>query len=93
MKQLLVDYIPFEITSQQINESLAKNGKLIVAGVLQRADSEKKNGRIYRYEITSNWNHGEWNPDSESIEDFLINQNHQIDNIKWMVTKNKEINK
>ena len=36
------------------------------------------NGRIYRYEITSNWNHGEWNPDSESIEDFLINQNHQI---------------
>ena len=51
------------------------------------------NGRIHRYEITSNWNHGEWNPDSESIEDFLINQNHQIDNIKWMVTKNKEINK
>ena len=51
------------------------------------------NGRIYRYEITSNWNHGEWNPDSESIEDFLINQNHQMDMIKWMVTKNKEINK
>ena len=51
------------------------------------------NGRIYRYEITSNWNHGEWNPDSESIEDFLINQNHQMDMMKWMVTKNKEINK
>jgi len=51
------------------------------------------NGRIYRYEITSNWNHGEWNPDNESIEDFLINQNHQMDMIKWMVTKNKEINK
>jgi len=51
------------------------------------------NGRIYRYEITSNWNHGEWNPDSESIEDFLINQNHQIDMVKWMITKNKEINK
>ena len=51
------------------------------------------NGRIYRYEITSNWNHGEWNPDSESIEDFLINQNHQMDMIKWMAIKNKEINK
>ena len=51
------------------------------------------NGRIYRYKITSNWNHGEWNPDSESIEDFLINQNHQIDMVKWMITKNKEINK
>ena len=27
-KQLLVDYIPFEVTPQQINESLAKNGKM-----------------------------------------------------------------
>ena len=46
-KQLLVDYIPFEVTAQQINESLAKNGKLIVAGVLQRADAKNQNGRIY----------------------------------------------
>ena len=44
---LLVDYIPFEVTPQQINESLAKNGKLIVAGVLQRADAKNQNGRIY----------------------------------------------
>ena len=51
------------------------------------------NGRIYRYEITSNWNPGEWNHDSASIDDFLINQNHQMDMIKWMITKNKEINK
>ena len=47
LKQLLVDYIPFEVTPQQINESLAKNGKLIVAGVLQRADAKNQNGRIY----------------------------------------------
>ena len=46
-KQLLVDYIPFEVTPQQINESLAKNGKLIVAGVLQRADAKNQNGRVY----------------------------------------------
>ena len=46
-KQLLVDYIPFEVSPQQINESLAKNGKLIVAGVLQRADAKNQNGRIY----------------------------------------------
>ena len=49
-KQLLVDYIPFEISQQQINESLAKNGKLIVAGVLQRADAKNQNGRIYPHE-------------------------------------------
>jgi len=46
-KQLLVDYIPFEVSPQQINESLKKNGKLIVNGVLQRADAENQNGRIY----------------------------------------------
>ena len=46
-KQLLVDYIPFEVTPQQINESLSKNGKLIVSGVLQRADAKNQNGRVY----------------------------------------------
>ena len=50
-KQLLVDYIPFEVTAQQINESLAKNGKLIVNGVLQRADSKNQNGRVYPREV------------------------------------------
>jgi len=46
-RQLLVDYLPFEVTSQQINESLKKNGKLIVSGVLQRANAKNQNGRIY----------------------------------------------
>ena len=46
-KQVLIDYIPFEVSSQQINESLSKNGKLIVAGVLQRADAKNQNGRVY----------------------------------------------
>ena len=49
-KQLLVDYIPFEVTQQQINESMAKNGKLIVNGVLQRADAKNQNGRVYPQE-------------------------------------------
>ena len=49
-KQLLVDYIPFEVTQQQINESISKNGKLIVAGVLQRADAKNQNGRVYPHE-------------------------------------------
>ena len=48
MKQLIVDYIPFEVTTQQINESMSTNdGKLIVKGVLQRAESKNQNGRIY----------------------------------------------
>ena len=47
-KQLLVDYMLFEITPQQINESMKEhNGKLIVSGVLQRADAKNQNGRVY----------------------------------------------
>ena len=50
-KQLLVDYSVFEISSQSINESLSQNnGKLIVNGVLQRAESKNQNGRIYTKE-------------------------------------------
>lgn len=47
-KQLLVDYTVFEISPQQINESLSENnGKLIVSGVLQRADAKNQNERVY----------------------------------------------
>ena len=47
-KQLLVEYTTFEVTPQQINESLNKNGgRLIVNGVLQRAESKNQNGRVY----------------------------------------------
>jgi len=47
-KQLLVDYIPFEVSPQQINESLTKNnGRLIVSGILQRANAKNQNGRVY----------------------------------------------
>ena len=47
-KQLLVDYTVFEISPDQINESLSRNGgRLIVSGVLQRAEAKNQNGRIY----------------------------------------------
>ena len=48
MKQLIVDYLPFEIRLEQITESMKENdGKLIVRGVLQRAEAQNQNGRIY----------------------------------------------
>ena len=47
-KQLLVDYLPFEISPAQITESMKENnGKLVVTGILQRAESKNQNGRIY----------------------------------------------
>ena len=51
-KQLLVDYTLFEITPQQISESLTQNnGRLIVSGVLQRAEAKNQNERIYPKEV------------------------------------------
>ena len=47
-KQLIVDYMPFEVTPQQINESISENdGRLVVKGTLQRANAKNQNGRIY----------------------------------------------
>ena len=52
MKQLIVDYLPFEIQADQINESMKENnGKLVVKGILQRADTKNQNGRVYPKEI------------------------------------------
>ena len=52
MKDIIVDYIPFEVTPQQINESINENnGRLVVKGVLQRAEAKNQNGRVYPKEI------------------------------------------
>ena len=52
MRQLIVDYIPFDIPKYQIAESMKENdGKLVVKGVLQRADAKNQNGRVYPREI------------------------------------------
>tara|TARA_B100000131_G_scaffold321197_1_gene371223 strand:+ start:6679 stop:7272 length:594 start_codon:yes stop_codon:yes gene_type:complete len=51
-RSLLMDVIPFDITPEKINESINDNGgKLIVKGVLQRAESRNQNGRVYPKEI------------------------------------------
>ncbi len=46
-KQLLIEYTQFNITPQQLNEALQTNGKLIVSGVIQRAEVPNQNGRVY----------------------------------------------
>ena len=52
MRQLLVDYLPFEVKPEQIVESMKENhGRLVVRGVLQRAESKNQNGRIYPREV------------------------------------------
>lgn len=51
MKQLLIDTMLFSVSRNQINESQRDNGKVIVSGVLQRAEAKNQNGRIYPKEI------------------------------------------
>ena len=52
MKDLILDYTPFIVTPEQINESMSKNnGRLIVSGVMQRANAPNQNRRIYPMNI------------------------------------------
>lgn len=47
-KQLLIEYLPFVVRPEMIRESMEQNnGKLIVQGVLQRANARNHNGRVY----------------------------------------------
>ena len=51
-KKLLVDVRPFEISRQKIDESIKENnGRLIVKGVLQRAEAKNQNGRVYPRDV------------------------------------------
>lgn len=47
-KRLLISYDIFEYTPQMIKESKEKNsGKIVVRGILQKADTLNQNGRVY----------------------------------------------
>ncbi len=96
MKQLIVDYLPFEVQPDQINESMKENnGKVIVKGVLQRADTKNQNGRVYPKEILmreakkyfKNFIHqkramGELDHPESSVVN-LANVSHNITEMNW----------
>jgi len=96
MKQLLVDTILFNVTPKMITESEKKNGgKVIVSGVLQRAEAKNQNGRVYpkkilmrevkKYaenQIKENRALGELDhPDSSVIN--LRNVSHNVLGVNW----------
>lgn len=95
MKQLLVDTILFSVNPKQINESQQSDGKVIVSGVLQRAEAKNQNGRIYpkkilmrevqkyqQNQIKENRALGELDhPDSSVIN--LKNVSHNVLEVKW----------
>ena len=48
-------------------------------------------GRVYQYRISAWGNSNDWNPDSESIEDFLESVGHNVNNCEWMVHSDSEV--
>jgi hypothetical protein len=94
-KNLLVDVMTFEVRPEMIEESIEKNnGKLIVTGVIQRANAKNQNGRIYPKAIlereVAKYNQlvherrsiGELDhPDSSVIN--LANVSHLLSELHW----------
>ena len=95
MKQLLVDTMIFEVTPSMLQEAQENHGRLLVNGVLQRADAKNQNGRVYprhilereveKYksrEIKENRAYGELDhPESSVIE--LKNTSHIVRDVYW----------
>ena len=50
-----------------------------------------EDGKVYQYEISAWGNSNNWNPDSESIEEYLSGLGHNLTNCEWMVHKDCEI--
>lgn len=51
-KKLIVEYMPFSVSPGVILESMKENeGKILIKGVLQRANAKNQNGRMYPRDI------------------------------------------
>lgn len=94
-KQLLIEYLIFDVSPQQLREGLSLTKNLVVEGVIQRADATNLNGRSYpksvlerevqkyiKGPITENRALGELDhPESAVIN--LKNVSHNIKKIWW----------
>ena len=45
-------------------------------------------GKVFQYEVMRQEG---WNPDSESIEDFLNSVGHNVNNCEWMVHSDHQV--
>ena len=42
-------------------------------------------GNVYQYKVNPKDFDGNWNPDQEPIEEFLVDEGHDLSNCQWMV--------
>jgi len=90
----LIDSFDFQVTPDILKESLDRHGKLIVKGVIQRADAKNQNGRVYPHQILAEqinkYMHlvkerramGELDHSQSSVIS-LANVSHLITDIQW----------
>lgn len=95
-KKLLTEYLPIHINRADLNEAVKGNGTFSIRAILQRANSENQNGRIYpkpvlereaaKYakEFVSNRRSlGELDHPSERTVVNLANVSHIISEMHW----------
>lgn len=72
MKELLVDCLLFNVKKGALLESAGSmdSGKRTVAGVLQRADTQNQNGRVYPFEVLQR--------EAKKYEQNFINQQRAL---------------
>jgi hypothetical protein len=93
-RQLLIDVMTFDVRPEVIREALNRTGKVLVQGVIQRADSLNQNKRVYPKKIlmrevqkymelvTERRSLGELDhPESSVIN--LANVSHLITELHW----------
>ena len=57
-----------------------------IANIITVLDFES--GRVHQYEVMRQ---DGWNPDSESIEEFLNSVGHNLSNCEWMVHEDGQV--
>ena len=50
-----------------------------------------EDGKVYQYEISACDDCNYWNPDYESIEEYLTGKGHSINSCEWMCHKTNTI--
>ena len=48
-------------------------------------------GKVYQYKISAWGNSNDWNPDYESIEEYLTGKGHTVSSCEWMCHKTNTI--
>jgi len=51
MKQSLIDHIPFQVAKLTLTEGKSSNGRMILEGKLQAANTKNGNGRVYPEDV------------------------------------------